>query len=182
MRAALELYAERGYAGTCLDAILERASSSKGAFYHHFNSKEDLTARALAAYFDGLLHDLNGERFEDRSPEEMIDGLLDRLEPLDAATNGCPIGLLGFEVRSLPALVQAALHEGLRRWLARIAEILLDAGVADPALATAFSERLFVVYEGGVLVERVSGSCGALKSGLRAWRDDVLQAAAAHVS
>jgi AcrR family transcriptional regulator len=39
LAAARELFAERGYHGCSVDAILERAGSSKGAFYHNFNDK-----------------------------------------------------------------------------------------------------------------------------------------------
>lgn len=40
-------FAEGGYAGTSLNAIVAASGLTKGAFYHHFDSKEEL---ALAAF------------------------------------------------------------------------------------------------------------------------------------
>jgi AcrR family transcriptional regulator len=40
--SALELFTERGYAATSLDAIVKRARVTKGALYHHFNGKQAL--------------------------------------------------------------------------------------------------------------------------------------------
>jgi AcrR family transcriptional regulator len=40
--SALKLFGERGYAVTSVQEITEAAGVTKGAFYHHFESKEDL--------------------------------------------------------------------------------------------------------------------------------------------
>ena len=174
MDAALSLYAERGYAGTCLDAILKRASSSKGAFYHHFSSKETLTAQALSLHWRAMLANVEQVWKRGDTPEEKLDGLLELLEPkCSEGQVACPIGLLGFESRSLPAPIQHALREGLTHWSAQVAQLLEDLGLED-CKARAFAEQLFLIYEGGVLVGRISGSCGSLCSMLEVWRKAVL--------
>lgn len=40
--AATELFADRGYEGTSIEAVLERVSMSRGSLYHHFPGKEAL--------------------------------------------------------------------------------------------------------------------------------------------
>ena len=40
--AALALFVERGYHGTAVPAIAERAGVAAGTIYHHFESKEQL--------------------------------------------------------------------------------------------------------------------------------------------
>ena len=40
--SALALFGEHGYAGTSVKAITDGAGVTKGAFYHHFESKEDV--------------------------------------------------------------------------------------------------------------------------------------------
>lgn len=45
--AAREEFGARGYADTALDDIVRRARVTKGAFYHHFSSKEDLFLQVL---------------------------------------------------------------------------------------------------------------------------------------
>ena len=40
-----------GYLGTSVDAIAEELSVTKGSFYHHFDSKEDLVVECIEANF-----------------------------------------------------------------------------------------------------------------------------------
>ncbi len=42
--AARKLFGEKGYAATSLDEIVAGAKVTKGAFYHHYNGKQDLFA------------------------------------------------------------------------------------------------------------------------------------------
>ncbi|MEA2438085.1 MAG: hypothetical protein QOF65_2641 [Thermoleophilaceae bacterium] len=46
--AAARVFTERGYRGATVDAILERARLSKGTFYWHFESKDELMLAVLA--------------------------------------------------------------------------------------------------------------------------------------
>lgn len=45
--AALELFTRLGYAGTSVDAVAAAAGVTKGAVYHHFDSKEHLLLAAV---------------------------------------------------------------------------------------------------------------------------------------
>ncbi|MCB9762428.1 MAG: TetR/AcrR family transcriptional regulator [Alphaproteobacteria bacterium] len=42
LAAAVQLFTERGYANTSVQAIIDALDLSKGAFYHHFRSKDEL--------------------------------------------------------------------------------------------------------------------------------------------
>jgi len=50
LTAARELFAEHGYHGCSIDAILTRADSSKGAFYHHFRDKAEVLEALLTEF------------------------------------------------------------------------------------------------------------------------------------
>jgi len=61
---AIALFFEKGYEATTIADILERTNLSKGAFYHHFASKEELldaftqrTTEAALTSVEGLLKD-----------------------------------------------------------------------------------------------------------------------------
>src|SRR5207302_7497163 len=56
LRAARELFAERGYAETGREDIAERAGVTRGALYHHFSSKADV--------FAAVVDELNAELVE----------------------------------------------------------------------------------------------------------------------
>lgn len=45
--AARKLFATRGFVETTIDDIATKAGVAKGAFYHHFSSKEEIFARVL---------------------------------------------------------------------------------------------------------------------------------------
>jgi AcrR family transcriptional regulator len=47
MDAAVDLFSERGYTGTGLGDIIERAEMTKGALYYHFDSKESLAGAII---------------------------------------------------------------------------------------------------------------------------------------
>lgn len=42
VNAAIEVFLEKGYEGTSMEAIAHKAQISKGGLYHHFNSKEEI--------------------------------------------------------------------------------------------------------------------------------------------
>ena len=68
----LEIFNEKGYYNTSLDDILKQLSLSKGAFYHHFKSKED--------YFISIVQNLIVQK---------VYALL--IEPLNTEENPLPI-------------------------------------------------------------------------------------------
>lgn len=55
LNAAVKLFGQRGYHATSLQDIIEAAGCSKGAFYHYFESKEDLVRIIHDTYLDLLV-------------------------------------------------------------------------------------------------------------------------------
>src|SRR6202020_3483450 len=58
LRAAADVFAERGYDGTRVADIAAAAGVSNGAMYAHFSSKADLLVDALRTHGRQLLADL----------------------------------------------------------------------------------------------------------------------------
>src|SRR4051812_49541023 len=63
VRAALELFSERGYASVGTEEIVARAKVTRGALYHHFADKRDLF-RAVFERVEGELMERIGESLE----------------------------------------------------------------------------------------------------------------------
>lgn len=53
--AAAVLFAERGYEGTTVSAIIERVGVAKGTFYHYFPSKEHLLDALVGRVSEGVV-------------------------------------------------------------------------------------------------------------------------------
>jgi AcrR family transcriptional regulator len=53
--AAVDLFAERGYAATTIDAVAAQARVAKGGVYHHFANKAELFEAAFIAMEERLL-------------------------------------------------------------------------------------------------------------------------------
>lgn len=59
LQAAMELFLEQGLSGPSLDAICAKAGFTRGAFYVHFQTRDDLIAavveRAMGGFIDAII-------------------------------------------------------------------------------------------------------------------------------
>lgn len=69
LRAAAEVFAERGFGDASMDQIAERAGYSKGALYWHFASKDDLFFALMDASIDAPTREMI-ELLESAPPEQ----------------------------------------------------------------------------------------------------------------
>jgi AcrR family transcriptional regulator len=74
MEAATALFAREGYEATGVAEICERAGVSKGAFYYHFDSKENVFLTLIDTWLTTLEKSLNDITFQAKSvPEGLIE-------------------------------------------------------------------------------------------------------------
>jgi TetR/AcrR family transcriptional repressor of nem operon len=130
IEVAAELMAVQGYERTCLEAILERAGTSKGNFYHHFPSKEDLGLAVLDHIGDETQAFLRGSMQPHPDPLARIEAMLDAL--LTATTEregrgGCPLGNLAAEMSDVSEAFRGRLARVFAAWQGLVAETLAEA-------------------------------------------------------
>src|SRR5713226_10220715 len=77
LRAARELFAAKGYAGTGTEEIVARARVTRGALYHHFRDKADLFRAVMQTVAAGLAQRLITQQLS--SPGDDAAGAWDQL-------------------------------------------------------------------------------------------------------
>ena len=122
LEAALSLIRSKGYAATTVDAICATAGVTKGSFFHHFSSKEDLVLQAV-----GFWNRFTEEVFAQAAfakaadPRDRLLGYVDfRIEILDmeVAEFTCLLGTLVQETYQTHPQVRTACDEGMSRHIA----------------------------------------------------------------
>jgi len=102
---ATALFAELGYDGTSIDAVLDAADVSRGSLYHHFASKQ--------ALFEAVL-----DTVETRITREMMAAVEGATDAVDALRRGCLawVWLAGDPVVQRIVLIDAPAVLSWQRW------------------------------------------------------------------
>jgi TetR/AcrR family transcriptional repressor of nem operon len=149
--AAEQLMERNGVAGTSVDQILAAAKTSKGAFFHHFESKRDLTTVLM-------------ERFE-RWAAELV-----------SEDSACLYIAALSERDLLEGPVRDAVLRAIVTWRDEVAALLAPAlatragQVPDLPDAHELADHLFATFEGGYLLCRSLGSPEPMRAQLRVFR------------
>lgn len=134
VEAARVLFNRHGFEGVTIDAIMKAAGLTRGGFYNHFDSKEQLYGESVSSFLMGRGARWRADAGVDPSrpspvmARRMIDGYLsvEHLEDLDGQ---CPMIALPSDVARAKPEVQSA-YEGLLRAMVSIFEGSLGGGGA----------------------------------------------------
>jgi AcrR family transcriptional regulator len=163
---ATTLFSELGYEATSIEAVLRESGVSRGALYHHFDSKD--------ALFEAVL-----EAIEADLAQAAIAASRDIADPAQALRAGCDVFLdltQTAKVRQI-VLVDAPAVLGWQKWReieARYGFGLLKAALEAAAaqgqvrqdLVDVFAHMLLAaLIEVALMVSRADDPAGALKSG-----------------
>ena len=164
--AAQSLFMDQGYGGTSVDAILARTGLTKGAFFHHFESKHEL-ARALIARYAVLDREnlaAGVERAErlSRDPLQQLLILVGLYEEALGNVTGPPPGCLFASYAYQAGLFDAEVHDivsgSFSHWRevlgAKVQAALDRYPTRLPVDAAEIADALTVVIEGAFIISR----------------------------
>jgi len=117
--AAAAAFRRNGIAATGLAELMAAAGLTRGGFYKHFASKEQLVAEASAHAIDGVVATIGGavKRRRSGTPlQRALDAYL-TTQHRDRPENGCLLAALGPELAREGDAVRAAASAGLERMI-----------------------------------------------------------------
>lgn len=134
LEAAAECFAQHGYEAASVADICERAGVSKGAFYHHFPSKQDLFMALLNDWLEALDASLRRVQAEAANVPDALRNMAGMVGfVLSSASERLPMFLEFWTQAARDPDVWAATIAPYRRYREFFAE-LVRAGVAEGSL------------------------------------------------
>ena len=164
IECAAELFWKNGYSATGISEILKQTGLPKGSFYFYFKSKDDL-ATAVTDYYQKILLEQFRSSSQGNDWESFIEEIFDYL--FGRATGqtfaGCPYAVMGMETALSKPAVASVFMEGLKKFEQIFQEVLLYSGLS-PDHAKILSQRMLSIYQGYLLLGRISNNTFFLKN------------------
>lgn len=184
LNAAERLVIDNGYAATSLDRVIAESRSSKGAFFHHFASKDEL-ARALVeryaasdiAHLDAALAEVSAAT---EDPVERVIRFVRTFEntadELMTEQSSCLYVSVLTERELVMRGTSGQIERAIEAWREGLAGLLRPALPAGAGLdPDDLADHLFVTFEGAFILCRATGDPSHLRRQLTAVRQ-LLQA------
>jgi len=168
--AAAAAFRAEGVSGVGVDDIMAAAGLTRGGFYAHFASKDELLAHALERASCQTLETLSAA-LDSVPAERGLDAVVDAyLSPRHAAhaEGGCPVAALGAELARADGRSRRVLARGVRRRIEWLRELgprrrrgKLEEEQAVGALAAMVGGMILARAVGGRDSERILEACRA---------------------
>lgn len=181
LQVAERLMTDQGYSATSVDQVIAEAGSSKGAFFHHFSSKNDLAVQIVQRYVAADLAHLDAgldATAHVTDPTARVVAFLryyeDGADELMSEQSGCLYATVLAEREFTGSAVNDQLAKATRAWRDALVDLL------RPALAArrpthdidvdALADHLYTTFEGGFILCRTFADRSAMRAQLRIYR------------
>ncbi len=140
--SALSLFGEKGFHATSVQSIVDHANVTKGAFYHHFETKEDVLALIHDEYLDSAIEGLEKALGSSEDPTEQLRAVV-RESVLSVARFRSHVAVYFQERRYLKGDRGDEIHRRRNTVEDEIREIIRR-GAADGVFTTEIAPRIAV--------------------------------------
>lgn len=161
---AQSLMLKNGFHGVTVDKLIAAAGISKGSFFYHFRSKDDLPAALLERFIEHqgeqLQHALNTPRSDTQSPLEYALEVVDLtvevfLQKYDGQP-GCVMAAFSYQLMQQFPEVNDISRRALAGWQKGFTPLFLKAmSRPNEALAAELAELFMCVLQGANIVARI---------------------------
>lgn len=180
LETATSLIWQANYSSVGVNEICKQAGVTKGAFYHHFETKADLYVAASRHYWEGMKRDLDAIYSPSFTPLEQLENLIrlivDKQESdctcAEREVVGCPFFTLGGQAGAGEAKLRMAaweMEEHVQKYNVALIRGLKADGVLNGDPDVDQLARLINHFIQGLLMYgRVLNSLDAVRADLRA--------------
>ncbi len=163
--SANALIMNAGYGGTTVDEVIEKAGMTKGAFFYHFKTKEDLALSIIERYvqrdrivLDGII--ANAEK-KNQDPVQQLFSIVDQyidLLTIDPHPDGCLYAAFCYESGLLENRTMKPIQDAVLYWREKMSAKIDAATKAHPPRTpidgSALADTFLSTFEGGFVLAR----------------------------
>lgn len=162
----------KGFAATTVDQVCDGAEVTKGSFYHHFRSKEELGIAALHAYFDDIVTAFQaGDWASLDDPSARLAAFVRHASDVltgPVTVHGCMLGSLSLDLAETAPEVRRLLASMFAELRDMVAE-LVAAAAADRGReldAARLGDQFLAVLEGSIVLAKAHGDPAIRRHGM----------------
>lgn len=167
MATAESIILNRGYSGTSIEEIINKAGITKGGFFYHFDGKNDLARNLILRYLDNDMAFFSGLADRARSLTEdplqqfllFLKLMAEAMQDLPSTHPGCLVASFTYEAEQFDEEVRKLNAEGVLSWRRIFGEMLdsveekyplkIDKQTGDLA------DMLTSIIEGGIIMSKL---------------------------
>ena len=127
VNSARRLFNRKGFNEVTIDEIMKHAGLTRGGFYKHFGSKDELLAEAIAKAFEEVEDRFDAAVSKAKPGTELLKSLIENYLSLEHCANpgeGCPMAAMASEIGRFPKAARAEIEKAMRRRVKRAARLL----------------------------------------------------------
>jgi AcrR family transcriptional regulator len=165
--AAIAVFIEKGFTRSSVDEICRRAGTTKGAFFHHFENKQEVGLLALERYTTRLITALR-EAPRERDPLLRI---LEAFEPQPSPA--CLVAILTLELGADDVGLRDAAKQSFERVLDCLTSLMTEVVAQSPKKdldPRAAAELYLATIEGALILARARGDISIVRSQINAFK------------